>query len=84
MDTNHLKFVSIPDAIEEIKTTLLMQSEFKMREELEPILRQLEDLQIRKGTKKVHPLDLVSRDGLWIKFQGAKNSITALTFWRHG
>ena len=69
MDTNHLKFVSIPDAIEEIKTTLLMQSEFKMREELEPILRQLEDLQIRKDTKKVHPLDFVDCDGLWIKFQ---------------
>jgi Fe-S-cluster containining protein len=69
MDTNHLKFVSIPDAIEEIKTTLLMQSEFKTREELEPILRQLEDLQIRKDTKKVHPLDFVDRDGLWIKFQ---------------
>ena len=69
MDTKHLKFVSIPDAIEEIKTTLLMQSEIKKREELEPLLRQLEDLQIRKGTKKVHPLDFVSRDGLWIKFQ---------------
>ena len=69
MDTSHLKFVSIPDAIEEIKTTLLMQSEFKKREELEPILRQLDDLQIRKDTKKVHPLDFVDRDGLWIKFQ---------------
>jgi hypothetical protein len=57
MGTNHLKFVSIPDAIEEVKTTLLMQSEFKKREELEPILRQLEDMQIRKDTKKVHPLD---------------------------
>ena len=70
MDTNYLIFVSIPDAMEEIKTTLLMQSEFRKREELEPILRQLEDLQIRKDTKKVHPLDFVSRDGLWIKFQG--------------
>ena len=69
MDTNNLKFVSIPDAMEEIKTTLLMQSEFKKREEHEPILRQLEDLQMRKDTKKVHPLDFVSRDGLWIKFQ---------------
>jgi hypothetical protein len=51
MGTKHLKFVSIPDAIEEIKTTLLMQSESKKREELEPILRQLEDLQIRKDKK---------------------------------
>ena len=61
MGTKHLKFVSIPDAIEEIKTTLLMQSDFKKREELEPILRQLEDLQIRKDTIKVHPLDFVTR-----------------------
>ena len=64
MGINHLKFVSIPDAMDEVKTTLLMQSEFKKREELEPILRQLDDLQIRKDTKKVHPLDFVSRDGL--------------------
>ena len=72
METNHLKFVSIPDAMEEIKTTLLMQSEFKKREELEPILSQLEDMQIRKDTKKAHPLDFVSRDGLWIKYQGSE------------
>ena len=66
MDTSHIKFVSIPDAMEEIRTTLLMQSEFKNREVLEPILRQLEDLRPRKDTKIVHPLDFVSRDGLWI------------------
>ena len=72
MGTKHLKFVSIPDAIEEIKTTLLVQSEFKKREELEPILRQLEDFQIRKDTIKVHPLDFVSREGLWIKYQGSE------------
>ena len=59
MGTNHLKFVSISDAMEEVKITLLMQSEFKKREELEPILRQLEDMQIRKDTKKIHPLDFV-------------------------
>ena len=70
MRKKQLKFVSIPDAMTEIKNTLLMQSEFKKREELEPILRQLEDLQIRKDTKKVHPLDFVSRDGLWIKYKG--------------
>jgi hypothetical protein len=61
MGKKHLKFVSISNAIEEIKTTFLMQSEFKKQEELEPILRQLEDLQIRKDTKKVHLLDFVSR-----------------------
>jgi Fe-S-cluster containining protein len=70
MNKRYQKFVSIPDAIEEIKITLKMQSELKQREALNPILRRLEDLQIRKGTKKVHPLDFVSRDGLWIKYQG--------------
>ena len=69
MGKNHLKFVSIPEAITEIETTLLMESELKKRQEIEPLLRRLEDFRIRKGTKKVHPLDFVSRDGLWIKFQ---------------
>jgi len=72
MGTKHLKFVSITEAITEIKNTLLMQSKLNKREELEPFLRQLEDLQIRKGTKKVHPLDFISRDGLWIKYQGSE------------
>jgi hypothetical protein len=72
MGTNHLKFVSITEAITEIKTTLLMQSELNKREELGPLLMQLENLQIRKDTKKVHPLDFVSRDGLWIKYQGGE------------
>ena len=64
MGTKYLKFVSINEAITKIKNTLLMQSELKKREEIKPLLAQLEDLQIRKGTKKVHPLDFVSRDGL--------------------
>ena len=72
MGTNHLKFVSILGAMDEVKTTLLMQSEFKKREELEPILRQIEDMQIKKDTKKAHPLDFVSRDGLWITYQGSE------------
>jgi len=70
MGTKHLKFVSITEAITEIKNTLLMQSELNKREELGPLLMQLDNLQIRKGNKKVHPLDFVSRDGLWIKYQG--------------
>ena len=57
MDTKNLKFISITEAFAELENTLLMQSELKKREELEPLLRQLEDLQIRKGTKKVHPND---------------------------
>ena len=72
MGKNHLKFVSIPEAITEIETTLLMESELKKRQEIEPLLRRLEDFRIRKGTKKVHPLDFVSRDGLWIKYQGSE------------
>ena len=47
-----------------------MQPELKTREEIEPIKKRFEDLQIRKGTKKVHPLDLVRCDGLWKKYQG--------------
>ena len=47
MGTKHLKFVSITEAITEIKNTLLMQSELKKREELKPLLRQLEALQIK-------------------------------------
>ena len=70
MRKKQLKFVSIPDAIAEIENTLLLQSELKKRQEIEPLLRQLENFQIRKDTKKVHPLDFVSRDGLWIKYQG--------------
>jgi len=62
MGKKHLKFFSIPEAITEIKYTLLMQSDLDKREEIKPLLAQLEDFQIRKGTKKVHPLDFVSRD----------------------
>ncbi|MGD8891326.1 MAG: YkgJ family cysteine cluster protein [Desulfobacterales bacterium] len=72
MGTKHLKFVAVPEAITEIKKTLLMLSELKKREELEPLLRQLEDLHMRKGRKKVHPLEFVSRDGLWIKYHGSE------------
>ena len=42
MDTKHLKFVSIPDAMAEIENTLLMQSELKKREEIEGQLRDAE------------------------------------------
>ena len=72
MSTKQRKFVSISEAILEIKDTLLMQSELNKREELEPLLGKLEKLQIRKGTIKVHPLDFVSRAGLWIKYQGSE------------
>jgi Fe-S-cluster containining protein len=72
MGKKQLKIVSISEAITEIKNTLLMQPDLDKREEIKPLLAQIEDFQIRKGTKKVHPLDFVSRDGLWIKYQGSE------------
>jgi Fe-S-cluster containining protein len=72
MGKKQRKFVSISEAILEMENTLLMQSELNKREALEPLLSKLENLQIRKGTIKVHPLDFVSRDGLWIKYQGSE------------
>jgi hypothetical protein len=69
MRKKQLKFVSIPDALVLIKNTLLMQSEFKTRQEIEPLLRQFEDFQTRKDIKN-SSLDFVSRDGLWRRYQG--------------
>ena len=46
MGNKQLKFVSIPDAIEEIKSTLVMQSDLDTREEIKPLLAKLEDLQV--------------------------------------
>jgi len=46
MGNKQLKFVSIVDAIEEIKSTLLMQSDLDKREEIKPFLANLEDLQV--------------------------------------
>ena len=46
MGNKQLKFVSIPDAIEEIKSTLLMQSDLDKREKIKPFLANLEDLQV--------------------------------------
>ncbi len=81
MNNKQLKFVSIPEAIKEIKNTLAMQSELKKQEEIEPLLVRLENIQIRKGTKNVHPLDLVSRDGLWIKSQGSEKFVFIQGAW---
>jgi len=70
MDKKHLKFVSIPEALKELKNTLEMQSELKNQEEIGPLLARLEDIEIREDTIKVHPLDFVDRPGLWIKSGG--------------
>jgi len=73
MDKKHHKFVSILEAVKEVKNTLLMQSELKQREEIMPLLNRLEEFEIRKGTIKIHPLDFVKRNGLWIRFRGSEN-----------
>jgi hypothetical protein len=44
----------------------------KQREIIGPFLKRIEGLQIRKGTKKVHLLDFVRRNGLWIKSLGSE------------
>ena len=72
MGKKHQRFVSIPEAIKEVKNTLLLQSELKQREEIMPVLNRLEEFEIRKGTIKTHPLDFVRRNGLWIKFRGSE------------
>ena len=70
MHKKNLKFVTITEAFAELQNTLDMQSELKKREEIKPLLRRIENLQIRKATRKVHPLELVRRNGLWIKSHG--------------
>jgi len=63
MRKKQLKFVSIPDAMAEIENTLLLQSELKKRQEIEPLLRQLENFQMRKDTKKfIHWILLAAMD----------------------
>jgi hypothetical protein len=48
------KFISISEAFAELRNTLLLQSELKKPEELEPFLSKLEDLQ--NGKIQVHPM----------------------------
>ena len=72
MGKKHLKFVSIPEALKELKNTLAIQSELKKQEEIEPLLARIEDFEIRKDVKKVHPLDFSDRHGLWIESNSSK------------
>ena len=67
MGKKHLKFVSISEAVKELKNTLMMQSELKKQEEIKPLIEAFGNLEIRKDGIKVHPLDFVDRNGLWIK-----------------
>ena len=72
MGKKHLKCVSIPEALEELNYTLMMQSELKKGEEIGTLLAGFGGFEIRKDEKKVHPLDLVGRDGVWIKSDGGQ------------
>jgi Fe-S-cluster containining protein len=67
MGKKHLKFVSISEAVQELKNTLMMQSELKKQEEIKPLIEAFGKFEIRKDEIKVHPLDFVDRNGLWIK-----------------
>ncbi|MBW1894671.1 MAG: hypothetical protein JRI91_13385 [Deltaproteobacteria bacterium] len=53
----HLKFLLIPEAIDEIKNTLVMQPELKIRNEIMPLFDRIGGFEIRKDAIKVHPLD---------------------------
>ena len=72
MGKKHLKFLSIPEALEELKNTLMMLSELKKQEEIEPLLARIQDFGIRKDVKKVHPLDFSDRYGLWVESDGSE------------
>jgi hypothetical protein len=75
MHKKHLKFVSISEAVSELKSTLAIQSESKQREEIEPLLEWFGNLEIRKETRKDYPLEFVRREGLWIKFKDGGSKI---------
>lgn len=72
MSKKHLKFVSISEAVKELKNTLMMQSELKKQEEIKSLIESYGNFETRKDVMKVHPLDFVDRDGLWIKSDGSK------------
>ena len=67
MGSKNIKFLLYYQAIDEIKNTLLMQSEEKIRDEIMPILNRLANFEVKKDTIKVDPLDFYRRNGLWIK-----------------
>ncbi|WP_289020171.1 hypothetical protein [Desulfobacter postgatei] len=66
MGKKDLKYVSIPEALEELKNTMMMQSELKKQEEIGELIASFGKLEIVKDTVKVHPSDFLERYGLWI------------------
>ena len=72
MGKKHLKFLSIPEALEEFSNNLMVLSEVKKQEEIGPLLAGFGELEIREDAIKVHPLDLVDQPGLWVKLNGSE------------
>jgi hypothetical protein len=70
MGKKQLKFLSISEAPEELKNTLMMLSEVKKQGEVQSLLARIENFDIRKDVIKAHPLDLVDRHGVWIRTDG--------------
>ncbi|WP_020590041.1 YkgJ family cysteine cluster protein [Desulfobacter curvatus] len=73
MDKKDLKHVSIPEALEELRNTMMMQSELKKQEEIGELISGFEKLEIVKDAIKVHPSDFLERYGLWIVSDNRKN-----------
>jgi Fe-S-cluster containining protein len=71
MGKKHLKFLLIPEALEELKNTMMLQSKLKKQEEIKPLIAGFREFEIRKDAIKVHSLDLIDRPGLWIKSDGS-------------
>lgn len=73
MGKKDLKYVYIPEALEELKNTMMMQSELKKQEEIGELISGFENLEIVKDAIKVHPSDFSERYGLWIVSGNRKN-----------
>jgi ribosome biogenesis protein Nip4 len=62
-----LKFVSISEALGELKNTLMMQSEEQNQKEIGPIIADFEEFEVRKDVLKAYPFEFIERRGLWIE-----------------
>jgi len=62
-----LKFVSISEALGELKNTLMMQSEVQKQKEIGLIIASFEEFEIRKDVLKAHPLDsFAGLNDIWV------------------
>jgi Fe-S-cluster containining protein len=67
-----LKFVSISEALGELKNTLMMQSEEQNQKEIGPIIAGFEEFEVQKDVLKAYPFGLIERHGLWIESEDNK------------